>query len=100
MSKHFTYIKQSKNNKGIAFQNDEQIKKIWEEYFSHLLNKKNERLVFEDGGHDQGLTTGVSREEVIFSVQEMQREMHLAPIKLLLRCKSTLMKQECVYSKI
>lgn len=59
-------------NEGAVLHNDEQIKKRWVEYFNHLLNEENERVVFEDDVPNRGVTTSISREEAIVAVQKMK----------------------------
>ena len=36
----------------------------WEQYFEHLLNEENQRVVVGDGIPNQGLTSDINREEV------------------------------------
>lgn len=72
------HIYQIKNKEGVVLQGDEQNKERWEEYFNHLLNEKNERLVFENGIPNHSVTTRISR-EVIVVVQKMKSRKATGP---------------------
>ena len=63
-TKDFTQIKQVKDEHGVVLRDQDKIRERWKEYFNTLLNEENPRSVFEDGVANEGLTPGISREEV------------------------------------
>ena len=51
---------------------NDKIKSRWESYFNHLLNEENPRVVFGDGVPNEGITSGISREEVKEALKKMK----------------------------
>ena len=47
-------------------------KERWGDYFEHLLNEENPRMVYGDGEPNEGLTSGIMREEVVKAVRKLE----------------------------
>lgn len=63
-TKDFTHFRQIKDEHGSVLTEDSKVKSIWESYFNHLLNEENPRVVVGDGVPNEGITPGISRDEV------------------------------------
>ena len=44
----------------------------WKGYFDKLLNEENPRSIFDDGVPNEGLTQGISRDEVKVAISRMK----------------------------
>ena len=44
----------------------------WKGYFDKLLNEENTRSIFDDGVPNEGLTQGISRNEVKVAISRMK----------------------------
>ena len=64
MSKDFTKNNQIKDEQCVVLRDLDRIKGRWKGCFDKLLNEDNHRSVFEDEVPNDGLTHGISRNEV------------------------------------
>ena len=66
-------MKQIKNEDGVVLRELDMIIGRWKGYFDQLLNEENPRSVFEDGLSNEGLTQGISRNEVRVPISRMKK---------------------------
>ena len=71
-TKDFSHIKQIKNEHGIVLRDLDMIIERWKGYFDKLLNEDNPRSIFDDGVLNEGLTQGISRNEVKVAISRMK----------------------------
>ena len=71
-TKDFSHMKQIKNEHGIVLRDLDMIIGRWKGYFDKLLNEDNPRSLFDDGVPNEGLTQGISRNEVKLAISRMK----------------------------
>ena len=64
--------KQIKNEHGVVLRDLDMIIGRWKGYFDKLLNEENPRSIFDDGVPNEGLTQGISRNEVKVAISRMK----------------------------
>ena len=65
-------MQQIKNEHGLVLRDLDRIIRRWKGYFDAMLNKENPRSIFDDGVPNQGLTNGISRNEVKVEISRMK----------------------------
>ena len=78
-TKDFTHIRQMKDEHGSVITDNDKIKNRWEAYFDRLLNEENPRVVFGDGVPNEGITSGISRDEVKRALKKMKNGKACGP---------------------
>ena len=71
-TKDFSHMKQIKNEHGVVLRDLDMIIGRWKGYFDKLLNEENPRSIFDDGVPNEGLTQGISRDEVKVAISRMK----------------------------
>ena len=71
-SKDFSHMKQIKNEHGVILRDLDMIIGRWKGYFDKLLNEEDPRSIFDDGVPNEGLTQGISRNEVRVAISRMK----------------------------
>ena len=71
-TKDFSHLKQIKNEHGVVLRDMDMIIERWKGYFNKLLNEENPRSIFDDGVPSEGLTQGISRDEVKVEISRMK----------------------------
>ena len=71
-TKDFSHMKQIKNEHGVVLRDLDMIIGRWKGYFDKLLNEENPRSIFGDGVPNEGLTQGISRNEVKVAISRMK----------------------------
>ena len=64
--------KQIKNEHGVILRDLDMIIGRWKCYFDKLLNEENPRSIFDDGVPNEGLTQGISGNEVKVAISRMK----------------------------
>ena len=73
-TKDFSHVKQIMNEHGVVLTDLDMIIGRWKGYFDKLLNEENPRSIFDDGVPNEGLTQGISRDEVKVAISRMKNE--------------------------
>ena len=85
-TKDFSHMKQIKNEHGVVFRELDMIIGRRKGYFDKLLNEENPWSIFGDGVPNEGLTQGISRNEVSVAISRMKnrkaREMDWIPVEV------------------
>ena len=85
-TKDLSHMKQIKNEHGVVIRELDMIIGRWKGYFDKLLNEENPRSIFDDGVPHEGLTQGISRNEVKVAISRMKngkgREMDWIPVEV------------------
>ena len=68
------FVGQGKIADGQVIRKHEDIQRRWKEYFEKLLNEESERLIWEVGQPNEGVTRGVERAEVVKALARMKNE--------------------------
>ena len=71
-TKDFSLMKQIKNEHGVALRDLNMIIGRWKGNFDNLLNEENPRSIFADVVPNEGLTQGISRNEVKVAISRMK----------------------------
>ena len=85
-TKDFSHMKQIKNEHGVVLRDLDMIIGRWKGYFDKLLNEENPRSIFDDGVPNEGLTQGISRDDVKVAISRMKNgkatEMDGIPVEV------------------
>ena len=65
-------MKHIKNEDGVILRDLDMTIGTWKGYFDKLLNEENPRSIFDDGVPNEGLTQGISRNEVKVAISRMK----------------------------
>ena len=71
-TKDFSHMKQIKNEHVVVLRDLDMIIGRWKGYFDKLLNGVNPMSIFDDGVPNEGLTQGISRNEVKVAISRMK----------------------------
>ena len=66
-------MKQIKEEHGVVLRDLDMIIGRWKGYFDKLLNEDNPRSIFDDGEPNEGLTQGISRDEVKVAISRVKK---------------------------
>ncbi|KAK3895133.1 hypothetical protein Pcinc_001148 [Petrolisthes cinctipes] len=71
-TRDITHIRQMKDENGKVIRKESDIVERWKQYFEHLLNKENERLIHGSGDPNHGMVRDISKDEVELSLKKMK----------------------------
>lgn len=71
-TKDITHIRQMKDDGGNVIRKESEVIKRWQQYFEHLLNEENERVIQVNADPNYGMVREVSRQEVVTSLRKMK----------------------------
>ena len=71
-TKDFSHMKHIKNENVVVLKDLDMIIGSWQGYVDKLLNVENPRSIFYDGVPNEGLTQGISRDEVKVGISRMK----------------------------
>ena len=72
-TKDFTHMKQIKNEHAVVIRDLGMIIGRWKGHFDKLLNEEDHRSICDDGVPNQGLTQGISRNDVKVAISRMKK---------------------------